>query len=198
MAYIYTNFDANDDIISEVTEVQTAPIWSDNTATLENFYTSSTQSGSANVTSYLEILDGTGATATTQFSITYGHYAGSGSAASSGDNAATKAVYSQFRNICLPANSTKLKFNFDGTGLDGTGTEYRADDIFAITVNRARYREKVDPGNWELHLVSGSTTIKLIDDSGATADSTSISILISQVELAYLAKFGRMKSTSSA
>jgi hypothetical protein len=43
-------------------------------------------------------------------------------------------------------------------------------------VNRARYREKIDPGNWEIHLSGSSGTnlekIKLIDDSGATADSS--------------------------
>ena len=51
MAYIYTAFDPVDDIVTEVAEVQTAPIWSDNTATLESFFTSSTQSGSTNVAS---------------------------------------------------------------------------------------------------------------------------------------------------
>ena len=33
-------------------------------------------------------------------------------------------------------------------------------------------REKVDPGNWELHLSSSAGTVKLIDDSGATTDPT--------------------------
>jgi hypothetical protein len=37
---------------------------------------------------------------------------------------------------------------------------------------RARMREKVDPGNWELHLSSSAGTVKLIDDSGATTDPT--------------------------
>ena len=56
-------------------------------------------------------------------------------------------------------------------------------DIFVVNVNRARYREKIDPGNWEIHL-SGSgkqpgkgysaqnNILKLIDDSESTADST--------------------------
>ena len=40
-------------------------------------------------------------------------------------------------------------------------------------MNRSRLKEKMDPGNWELHL-SGSdgNKIKLIDDSGATTDPT--------------------------
>jgi hypothetical protein len=34
-------------------------------------------------------------------------------------------------------------------------------------------REKVDPGNWEIHLDGGANKVKLIDDSGATANPTS-------------------------
>ena len=49
--------------------------------------------------------------------------------------------------------------------------------VYAISVSRTQLREKMDPGNWELHL-SGSDTllgsadarIKLIDDSGATTN----------------------------
>ena len=37
-------------------------------------------------------------------------------------------------------------------------------------MNRARQREKMDPGNWELHLKNSWT--KLIDDSGATTTPT--------------------------
>ena len=53
-----------------------------------------------------------------------------------------------------------------------SGTNYYSNDVFAVVANRARYRERMDPGNWELHLTSGSNTIKLIDDSGASTDPT--------------------------
>ena len=33
-------------------------------------------------------------------------------------------------------------------------------------------REKMDPGNWELHISGGSDVVKLIDDSGATTNPT--------------------------
>ena len=36
-----------------------------------------------------------------------------------------------------------------------------------------RMREKVDPGNWELHLDGGTAKIKLIDDS-STASSVTV------------------------
>jgi hypothetical protein len=65
----------------------------------------------------------------------------------------------------LPAQTTQ--FNFDG---GGSGS-YLSDEVFVVAANRARYREKMDPGNWELHLNSGSNTINLIDDSGANTNS---------------------------
>ena len=58
------------------------------------------------------------------------------------------------------------QFNFNG---GGSGS-YETDDILVIASNRARYREKMDPGNWELHLTSGSKTVSLIDDSGANTN----------------------------
>ena len=167
MAYIYTNFDPADDIVTEIAEVQTAPIWSSNVATLENFYTSSTQSGSSNVNSYLDILDGTGASATTQFSIAYGHYAGSGS--QDYDNTSkpgvspTRAIYGQFANSLL-ADGTD-KFTIGGSEVD---------DILVININRARFKEQLDPGNWQLNLASDvqSSDILHLVDSSDSATST--------------------------
>ena len=55
-----------------------------------------------------------------------------------------------------------------GTGLAGN----RA--VYAIAISRQQLREKMDPGNWELH-ISGSNNkgiMKLIDDSGATTNAT--------------------------
>ncbi len=74
---------------------------------------------------------------------------------------------SQFRNILLTPNDTK--FTMAGS--------VDSDDVYIISANRARIREKVDPGNWELWLsgssgvdTTGQTYWKLIDDSGATVD----------------------------
>jgi hypothetical protein len=104
-----------------------------------------------------------------QFAVSYGHIDGSGSLSTSSGNNPSKAIYRQFRNICIKNSSSETRFDFDG---NGEGTTYKAYDVFVINVNRARYREKLDPGNWELHLTANSRTLKLIDDSGATADSS--------------------------
>ena len=148
-----------------------SPVWSGGTATLTAFYTSSTQSGSSG-DYYYDIYDKVGSDSTreVQFAVAYGHFHGSGSQSTSVGNNPSKAIYRQFRNICIKNAASGDKFNFDA---NGDGTTYNGNDIFVLSVNRARYREKLDPGNWELKL-SGShgNIIKLIDDSEATSDST--------------------------
>ena len=167
--------DKRTNIISTVS----APLWSNGVTNLNaaGFYTSSVQSGSSG-DYYYDVYDkgGTESTREIQFAVAYGHRDGKGSLSTSVGNNPTKAIYSQFRNICIQNPNSNTQFNFNANG--ASSTNFKADDIFVININRARYREKMDPGNWELHLSSsrpGSTqvqTLKLIDDSEATADST--------------------------
>ena len=106
-----------------------------------------------------------------QFSVAFGDRNGSGSLGQTG-NFPSKAIYSQYRNLLLTPGDSKFTF----------GGSVDSDRIYVLTMGRARLREKMDPGNWELHL-SGSVGItvgnqlshtgsfvKLIDDSGATTN----------------------------
>ena len=166
---IFTTIEENDKVTSQISIVSSG-MWSGGVGTLSSFHTSSVQSGSTGQF-YLDVYQGavgTDATASVQFSATYGHYAGSGSKNGDADYAATKAIYRQFRNLLLPQNTNY--FQLDGTA--GTNTT-SSQEIFAISINRSRLKEKMDPGNWELHL-SGSAFgfLKLIDSSGATSDPT--------------------------
>ena len=141
------------------------PMWSGDTGTLTTFFTGSVQNSNSGKY-YADVHKTTDQTTDVQFAVTYGHRLGSGSDGSTttGTTNPTKGIYSQLRQVLLPAQTTQ--FNFDG---GGSGS-YLSDEVFAIAVNRARYREKMDPGNWELHLTSGSNTINLIDDSNANTN----------------------------
>jgi len=141
------------------------PMWSGDTGTLTTFFTGSVQNSNSGKY-YADVHKTTDQTTDVQFAVTYGHRLGSGSEGSTttGTTNPTKGIYSQLRQVLLPAQTTQ--FNFDG---GGSGS-YLSDEVFAIAVNRARYREKMDPGNWELHLTSGSNTINLIDDSNANTN----------------------------
>ena len=61
----------------------------------------------------------------------------------------------------------------------GTGDHIQPDYIYALSVSRGQLREKMDPGNWELHMSASVTAsdaesdvIKFIDDSAATTNPT--------------------------
>ncbi len=165
---IFTSIEDNDKVTSQISIVSSG-MWSGGVGTLTSFHTSSVQSGSTGQF-YLDVYQGevsTDATASVQFSAAYGHYAGSGSKTGDADYAASKAIYRQFRNLLLPQNTDY--FQLTGPGSVVTSSK----EIFAISVNRGRLKEKMDPGNWELHLSgSGTNYLKLIDDSGATSDPT--------------------------
>jgi hypothetical protein len=146
-----------------------SPVWSGGATTLTSFYTGSAQSGSSG-NYYYDVFDkvGTDTTREVQFAVAYGHFDGSGSLSTVDGNNPSKAVYRQFRNICIKNADSDSKFEFPETN---TSNVFKG--IYVINVNRARYRERLDPGNWELRLGSGDPgQIKLIDDSGATANSS--------------------------
>ena len=163
-----------DDKRTNIISTVSSPLWSGGTATLTAFYTSSVQSGSSG-NYYYDVYDKavSDTTRAVQFAVAYGHIEGSGSLSTSAGNNPTKAIYRQFRNISIknPQSETQFKFPEDNSMAFPAGK-----DVFVITVNRAKYREKMDPGNWELRLIGGGSgsanTLRLIDDSGATADST--------------------------
>ena len=173
----------SEDIRTNILSTISSPLWSAASATLTTFYTGSVQSASSG-NYYYDIYNKAGSDSTrqVQFAVAYGHIEGSGSLSTSNGNNPSKAIYRQFRNICLKNPHSGTFFDFDGSaGGKTAGTSYNAADIFVLNINRARYREKVDPGNWELHLSGSgkdggsggaSKILKLIDDSESTSDST--------------------------
>jgi hypothetical protein len=162
---IFTEFNVTEDVIPGQVNTVSSGMWSGGLGTLTSFYTSSVQSGSTGEHYYdaYNGVVGTNATASVQFSITYGHYYGSGSLSGNSNYQASKAIYRQLRNLLLPQNQTVFTW-----GPSDASSSY---STFAISLNRSRLKEKMDPGNWELHVSSStSNVIKLIDDSGATND----------------------------
>ena len=169
----FVTFDQENDIITEEEVKLTSGIWSEGAGTLTSFFTSSVQS-SSNGQYFLQVFNKvpSDSTSAPQFAILYGHKAGSGSLGKPGvvGRRETATVYGQFLNLTQPPETTEFSF--------GQGTSAVCQQIYAISFDRARSREKVDPGNWELQLAGGQVnasnkkTIKLIDDS-----STNTSIL---------------------
>jgi len=165
----FQRFDRQNDIIENQRTTVTSGLWTGGSTTLSTFFTSSTTSSY-----FVDVYNANPASDTSaevQFALGYAHIDGSGSLGNqssqttSGDRQ-TAALYRQFRNVLLAPNSNKFKFTSSPTA---SGEK----DFYFLSFQRARMREKVDPGNWELHLDGGADTIKLIDDS-STASSVTV------------------------
>lgn len=161
---VYTAF-TTDDVVEGGNQRITRGLWSGNVGELTTFFTSSFQSATQKQY-YYEIYNGnpTLSTSEAQFSVAYGHRLGSGSLDVGVDgDAPSKAIYGQYQQTLLPSTQTQFTF--------GTAN---SNDIYAITINRARLKDKLDRGNWEL-CISGSPTgvLRLIDDSGDVNQNSS-------------------------
>jgi hypothetical protein len=161
---VYKRFGEFDKVNAKI-EVVTTGIWSGDSGSLTNFFTSSVQAVSTSSQYYYNVYDKNPATDTTaevQFAVAYGHVNGSGSTLLSNDDnslLATKATYAQYRSLLLD-DPTQL-FQFENSA----GIPSSSNSIYVINVNRARYREQMDAGNWSLTL-DGGTSVSFIDNSG--------------------------------
>ena len=162
---IYKRFGDFDKINAKV-EVVTTGIWSGDAGQLSQFFTSSTQAAATDGQFYWNVFDKnptTEETAEVQFAIAYGHKDGSGSVSLSTNPDAllpTKSTYAQYRAMLLDNPSIPFQFeNSAGILTDTNG-------IYVINIGRARYREEMDAGNWQLTLAGSNGTFRFIDDSG--------------------------------
>jgi len=174
LAGAYKLFDQENDVVKNIKATISSGIWSSgaNTLTSGMFFTQSAQSSSTG-NYFFDVYKTSPATdseAEIQFSLAYGHLHGSGSKGTVGaatGNRASAAIHAQLVNLVLPPNTDRFTYAGSQT----------SKHFFVISLKRARMREKMDPGNWELHL-SGSSkkvgdNIRLIDDSGTTTNPES-------------------------
>jgi hypothetical protein len=152
---IYTEFNTTEDILANNIETVTRGLFygsAGSTGSLTTFFTSSTATDIQN-TYYREVYATNADDAVPQFSIAYGHYNGSGSRDLTGNlnnDTPSRAIYKQYAQILLPPNDYKFTIN-------GTDTDH----IYVLNFNRARFRERLDPGNFEINLadLSGSAVV---------------------------------------
>lgn len=156
----FKRFDTEDILVSS--ETISAPCWSDNTSSLATFYTSTSQRNSTSGDFYTDVyhLASTNDASEVQFAVSYGHSDGSGSVAfNSGitGNSPSSVMYKQAR-IQLLGTEESL-FNINGSD---------AKSVYIISIERARYKEKLLPGS----LTLGINNKVYTDDS---TDATSLS-----------------------
>jgi len=159
---IYKKFGAIDKVTNK-TEIVTSGIWSGDTGSLTIAYTSSTQVADVSGKYYIDVYNAAPSldTAEVQFSIAYGDVNGYGAPTLTQDDSSTmptKAVYNQFRNVLLDSADPYFSV-YSGSTAGG----HDLINFYAINVNRARYKERLDPGNISLKLSGSVGLITLID-----------------------------------
>ena len=152
----FKRLDPEDTTISAESVI--APAWSGQVTQLTSFYTASSQTDSTSGNYYYNIYqtasNATGAAV--QFAIAYGNRVGSGSENINGiaGKSPSAITYGQYRTLVTGDEDTDFTF--------GTITP---NSVYILSVNRSRYKEKLQPGSLNLTLTSGSNTIRLTDNS---------------------------------
>jgi hypothetical protein len=139
----FTELQTPRDIVTNLNQIVTSPLWANNVGTLTTYYTSSLMT-STQKQYYYNVVSDTSTSASGQFAVTYGNRLGSGSYSGGGslNDSPTRAIYSQYKNILL--DSTDTQFTFYG-GVN-------SDSIYVIAVDRVRLKERLNAGTWQLNL----------------------------------------------
>lgn len=150
--------------ISISAEAIIAPAWTGQISTLTAgaFYTSSNQvasTGQYYYNVYQADPQVTPTTSVVQFAVAYGNRLGSGSAMINGQagKSPSSIIYGQYRTLINGDEDTNFKF--------GTITP---NSIYTIAVNRSRFKEKLQPGTFNLKLKYGNNNLYLTDNSNTT------------------------------
>ena len=157
----FKRLDAEDFVVSADAVQSTA--WSTGTPTLTSFFTSSVQLAGSSGDYYTSVYqaDVSTAGAAVQFDIAYGNVLGSGS--SYFNNAfpqytPASTTYGQYRTMVLEDENTNFSYG-DGNNV------LSPNDFWVISVDRARYKESIFPGSFNLALSGSGGLLELTDNS---------------------------------
>ena len=131
------------------------------------------------------------AAAETQFAVAYGHIGGSGSLTDGGDVfGQTEAVYRQWAGTLLGETEVSGGFrisNNEGSSPTNAKGGDRDDDIYIMVGKRARFKDRLNKGNWTIALTgslserggavagtTGSQILHLTDDSETTSPTSTV------------------------
>lgn len=178
---IFTQFE-DDSVVTIAGNEVTTGLWSGDTGSLLTIFTSSAQVGLTGEFYYdlynirpLPETNGSDS-AEVQFSVAYGHISGAGSpliTSPTSNKLPTRVTYAQYKNVLIGDTSDRFYF--------GPPTALTAsNDIYVINFQRARMRQALDPGNWQLTL-SGSRGIHTFVDNSGLAEAVTGNLRVNNV-----------------
>jgi len=154
----FVRYNPEDSVISAETVVR--GLWSGDAYNFAPLFPNTSSYGDYYLNVYNDCSTCSGSSV--QYSIQYGNISGSGAAvinSSVPGVTPSRVIYGEYRNLVFGTETQN--FSFD----NGLTT---SKDIFVINVARSRYKESLLPGSLNLTLTSGSSTIRLTDDSATT------------------------------
>jgi hypothetical protein len=175
---------SGEDTIADTIKI-TSGYFTDGDGTLTGTQIHTASLSTSNKSYYFNVtqVDPSSSLAESQFSVTFAHYAGSGSDqhGDSVDNAAniigeTQAIYKQFSSILLHEDEQPIGFKISGgetvKPVNSVNSLGVIDDyVYALVANREKFKDRVNKKSWTL-ILSGSTSsyrsgseISLTDDS---------------------------------
>ena len=153
----FKSLDADDFVISS--DSISATLFSGGEPTLTTFFTSSTQEAGSSGDYYLNIYQtaSTEDSAAVQFAIAYGNSEGSGSKVYN-DNvdgkSPTSTIYGQYQNLVIGDENTNFTFG-----------NITSSEFYALSIDRARYKEKLFLESLTLKVSSSTGELSITDNS---------------------------------
>ena len=155
----------DEDFVVSADAVQSTA-WSTNSPTLTSFFTSSAQKGGSSGNYYLAIYqeDSNASGSAIQFDIAYGNIKGSGSTAFNTtypNLSPSSTIYGQYRTMILEDENSSFIY---GSG----NNTLTPDDFYVLSIDRARYKESIFPGTFNIALSGSGGLLQLTDNSNDT------------------------------
>jgi hypothetical protein len=157
----FKRLDPEDFVVSS--DSITSTLWSTGNPTLTTFFTSSVQVAGSSGNYYISVFQtaSSNTNAQVQFDIVYCDSLGSGSEwfnSAVPGNSYSKTMYGQYRSMILEDENANFYF--------GAGTNIVTGSFFwAISMERARYKQSLFPGSLNLKLSGSGGIINLTDNS---------------------------------
>lgn len=163
----FKQLDPEDFVVSS--DSVTSTVWSNNAPSLSTFHTSSTQREGSSGPYYLSVYQtaSDSDSSAVQFQIAYANRNGGGGV--NFDNTVpfvspTTTIYGQYRTLILEDENSSFVWGDTNTGSADN-------DFYVISIERARYKQSLLPGTFNLTITSSVTTtnlgqLHLTDNSG--------------------------------
>lgn len=206
--YITKSIDTQTSFLYDRREIVSAPLWSTNTSSLTSIFTSSNQHHHQRIY-YMDVFSNSSKTSSldVEFSLAYGHYAGSGSSTGSyglitgsaihkNHVSESRAIYSQYKNYLLDldkikyvdsTNSVGGKFKFYGIANSVIGNYFWGKEYWYPFISPWQQPNKISIPGIVSNKLSSAKSISIGKSSKYTPNASIIVLVTNSNELIYVA-----------